>query len=120
MLKKTIRGAVLCSAPVRSHTIKNIPTEANEKRPALPLSFFAENLLFNISDKARELFNVLIFHGDADNVVPVTNAHDIFSLAKAPKKLIIQKNAGHQMTSKKYRAQFEKESVAWFSRCFGQ
>lgn len=115
-----VRGAVLCSSPARSHTIKNIPTDANENRPALPLSFFAENLLFNILDKARDLSNVLLFHGDADNVVPVSNAHDIYNLAKDPKKLIIQKNAGHQMTSKKDQVQFEKEALAWFLSCFGQ
>lgn len=113
-------GAVLCSAPAKSRTIENIPTGAKDDRPALPLSFFKENLLFNIKDKARSLSNVLIFHGDADEVVPVSNAHDIYTLAKDPKRLIIHKNGDHQMTSKKDQAEFEKEAAAWFLRCFGQ
>ncbi len=112
-------GAVLCSAPVKSRTIENIPTDANEDRPALPLSFFKENLLFNILDKAKDLSNVLIFHGDADEVVPVSNAKDIYNLAKEPKKLIIHKNGDHQMAAKKDQAQFEVETMAWFLRCFG-
>jgi alpha-beta hydrolase superfamily lysophospholipase len=112
-------GAVLCSAPAKSRTIENIPMDANGKRPALPLSFFKENLLFNILDKARTLSNVLIFHGDADEIVPVSNARDIYALAKSPKRLIIHKNGDHQMTSKKDQAQFETETIAWLSRCFG-
>ena len=114
----TLCGAVLCSAPVKSRTIENIPMDGNGNRPALPLSFFKDNLLFNITEKARNLSNVMIFHGDADQVVPVSNAHDIYTLAKEPKQLIIHKNGDHQMTSKKDQAQFETESVAWFLSCF--
>jgi len=113
-------GAVLCSAPVKSRTIENIPMDANENRPALPLSFFKQNLLFNIRDKIHTLFNVLIFHGDADEVVPVSNAKDIYKLANEPKRLIIHKNGDHQMTDKKDQAEFETEAMAWFLRCFVQ
>ncbi|MCD4674555.1 MAG: alpha/beta hydrolase [Desulfobacula sp.] len=120
LLKMNINlcGAVLCSAPAKSRTIENIPTDANEDRPALPLSFFKNNLLFNILDKAKALSNVLIFHGDADEVVPVSNANDIYTLAKTPKRLIIHKNGDHQMTEKKDQAQFEDETIAWFLKCF--
>lgn len=113
-------GAVLCSAPVKSRTIENIPMAANGDRQALPLSFFKENLLFNIRGKVKHLFNVLIFHGDADEVVPVLNAHDIYHGAKEAKRLILHENGDHQMTSKKDQAQFEIEAIAWFLRCFAQ
>ncbi len=111
-------GAVLCSAPVKSHTIKNIPLKGNDNRPALPLNFFKENLLFNIIDKAQNLFNVLIFHGDADTTVPVSNAHDIYKAVSKPKKLIIHQNGDHQMTSKKDQKEFETETISWFLKCF--
>ncbi len=111
-------GAVLCSAPVRSRTIENIPTRPNDRHPALPLSFFRENLLFDILERAAGLFNVLIFHGDSDQVVPVSNAHDIFAAAADPKRLIIHRNGDHQMTSKKDQAEFERETSAWFLNAF--
>lgn len=113
-------GAVLCASPVRSRSIQNIPTEANENRPALPLSFFTENLLFNILDKAANLSHVLLFHGDADTVVPVSNAHEIFVLAKEPKRLIIQTGGDHQMRAGKDQEQFERETLAWYSDCFSR
>jgi len=111
-------GAVICSAPVKSLTIENIPIEANGDRPALPLSFFKNNLVFDLQDKTHRLFNVMIFHGDADEVVPVSNALDIYSLAKEPKQLIVHKKGDHQMSSKKDQLQFETESVTWFLSCF--
>ncbi|MCK5350249.1 MAG: alpha/beta hydrolase, partial [Desulfobacula sp.] len=61
-----------------------------------------------------------IFHGDADEVVPVSNAKDIYKLANEPKRLIIHKNGDHQMTDKKDQAEFETEAIAWFLRCFVQ
>jgi len=111
-------GAVLCSAPVKSRTIENIPLNANGNRPALPLSFFKDNLLFNIIDKAESISNLLIFHGDEDKTVPVSNARDIYNAAKKPKKLIIHKSGDHQMASKKDQKEFETESIAWFLKCF--
>ena len=117
-LPAVLCGGVLCSAPVKSRSIENIPTHATDSRPALPLSFFRDNLLFNITEKSRRLHHVLIFHGDADDVVPVSNAHDIYNRAKNPKQLIIHRNGDHQMTSKKDQTQFEIETLAWYLRCF--
>lgn len=117
-MKINLCGAVLCSAPVKSKTIQNIPLEGNGTRPSLPLSFFEKNLLFDITDKASLLQNVMIFHGDADTVVPVSNAKDIYSQAKASKQIIIHKNGDHQMTSKADQLDFEAKAVSWFLNCF--
>jgi len=113
-----ICGGVLCSAPVQSRTIENIPVQSNGKRPALPLSFFEQNLLFNLLEKTKFLHNVLIFHGDADEVVPVSNAHDIYTRMQSPKQKIIHKGGDHQMTSKQHQAQFASQVVEWFTGIF--
>ena len=111
-------GAVLCAAPLKSRTITNIPTAATDKHPMLPLNFFKENLLFDLRDKAGSLHHLLIFHGDKDQVVPVSNAHDIYIAAKKPKRLIIHKNGDHQMSAEKDQTEFEKEMLEWFKYCF--
>jgi hypothetical protein len=113
-----ICGGVLCSAPVKSRTIENIPVQANGKRPALPLSFFEQNLLFNLLEKTRVLHHVLIFHGDADEVVPVSNAHDIYTSMQSPKRKIIHRGGDHQMTSKEHQAEFATQVVEWFIGIF--
>ncbi len=113
-----ICGGVICSAPVQSRTIKNIPFQADGNRPALPLSFFKKNLLFNLLDKTKALHHLLIFHGDADEVVPVSNAHDIYTRMQSPKKKIIHRGGDHQMTSKDHQAEFAREMLAWFLSVF--
>ncbi len=111
-------GGILCAAPVISRSIQNIPTQANGNRPALPLSFFAENLLFNILDQAQSLHHVMIFHGDADEVVPVFNAHDLYGAMQSPKEIIIHQGGSHQMNSPNDQADFETRALAWFKDIF--
>jgi alpha-beta hydrolase superfamily lysophospholipase len=113
-----ICGGVFCSAPVQSRTIENIPVHANGNRPALPLSFFEQNLLFNLLDKTRALHHVLIFHGDADEVVPVDNAHNIYTHMQFPKRKIIHNRGDHQMTSKAHQADFARQALEWFRGIF--
>lgn len=111
-------GAVICAAPVNSITIDNIPTEANDKRPELPLTFFEDNLLFDLSDKLGALKHVLIFHGDEDVVVPVENAYNLHSNVREPKKLIIFKNGDHQMSNKDDQDRFIVETLRWIKGAF--
>jgi uncharacterized protein len=111
-------GGVLCAAPVKSRTIQNIPTRANDTRPALPLDFFKKNLLFDLQDRAKALHHVLLFHGDADQVVPVSNAHAIFDRIQAPRQCIIQKGGDHQMSSSYHQAEFETQALAWYCKIF--
>lgn len=111
-------GAVLCASPVISSTIVNIPTQANDRRPALPLRFFKDNLLFDLTKAVGRLHHVLIFHGDADQVVPVSNARLLYKGAGDPKKLVIHKNGKHQMDAPKDQKDFEKKAALWFAAMF--
>lgn len=111
-------GAILCAAPVNSLTIGQIPLNGNERRPSLPLSFFEDNLLFDLTDKVSDLHNTLIFHGDQDRTVPVENAYNLYSNAAEPKKLIILKKGDHQMSNREDQKTFESETLAWLNRTF--
>ncbi len=120
-LEKTdarVCGGVLCAAPVKSRTIHNIPTRANDTRPALPLDFFRQNLLFDLTKQAAALHHVLIFHGGADQVVPVSNAHILFDSMQPPRKCITQKGGDHQMSSENHQAEFEARTLAWYKKIF--
>ena len=113
-------GAVLCAAPVNSLTISEIPLKGNERRPTLPLSFFEEHLLFDLTEKLPLLESVLIFHGDRDRVVPIENAYTLHSNAGSPKKLIIFKDGDHQMSDERDQKRFEDEALLWMAACFEQ
>ncbi len=111
-------GGVLCAAPLKSRTIHNIPIQGTETRPDLPVSFFRENLLFDLTDQAAALHHVLIFHGDADQVVPVENARLLLETMQDPKHAVIQKSGDHPMSSPVHQAEFEARTVAWFKQIF--
>ncbi len=113
-----VRGIVVCSAPVRSRTISNIPAAPTENRGALPLSFFEKNLVFDILNHAQAISHILVFHGDKDEVVPVQNAHDLYKSAREPKKLVIHENGDHQMSDRADQKDFEEKTLRWFKECF--
>lgn len=116
----TLCGGVLCAAPVKSRTIQNIPIQANDARPALCLDFFRQNLLFDLTGQATALHHVLLFHGDADQVVPVANAHAIFDRMQPPCHRIIQKGGDHQMSFHRHQTEFESQALEWFKTIFIQ
>lgn len=110
-------GAVVCAAPVISRTIKAIPFEGNQHRPALLFEFFEQNLLFDITESAAKVHHLLIFHGSKDEVVPVENGQTLFDLARDPKELVIHANGGHRMSDKDHQRDFSKRAASWFMRC---
>lgn len=96
---------VLTAAPIKSRTIEHVPE--------LPIKFL-KNLKFDLTKKIKQMNNILIFHGTADEVVPIKNAYTIYENSKNPKKLIFFKNGDHQTSSLKDQKVFEKETVKWF------
>ncbi|MCD4744129.1 MAG: alpha/beta hydrolase [Desulfobacteraceae bacterium] len=111
-----LAGCVLTAAPVKSRTIDNITVneKADNNNSGLPINFYTENLNFDLSEKIKTMTNVLIFHGLADEIVPIENAHTIYKNAKNPKKLILFENGDHQTSSRKDQNVFEKETLKWF------
>nr|WP_320014455.1 alpha/beta fold hydrolase [uncultured Desulfobacter sp.] len=113
-----IQGAVLCASPVNTRTIKRIPLAGNAKRPALSVDFFKENLLYDLSDQAKALHHVMIFHGSADEVVPVKNADTLYATMQPPKKRILHDGGDHQMTNPAHQQDFEQKMTAWYKFIF--
>ena len=113
-----IQGAVLCASPVNTRTIARIPLAGNDKRPALSLDFFKENLLYDLSDQAKALHHVMIFHGTADEVVPVENAERLYAAMQAPKEMILHDGGDHQMTTRAHQLDFEEKMIAWYNSIF--
>nr|WP_320193240.1 alpha/beta hydrolase [uncultured Desulfobacter sp.] len=113
-----IQGAVLCASPVNTRTIKRIPLAGNEKRPALSLDFFKDNLLYDLCDQAKALHHVMIFHGRADEVVPVENAHMLYAAMQPPKEMILHDGGDHQMTNRAHQQEFEQKMMAWYKSVF--
>ncbi|HUT43205.1 MAG TPA: alpha/beta fold hydrolase [Desulfobacterales bacterium] len=101
-----ICSMVVFAAPLRSRMIKR-PDEKEDKVEYKKLSF-------DISGKLYGINNILIFHGDADQVVPFSNAIELYEKAGDTKKLIIQENGDHLMSNKAHQEEFIREAGLWF------
>ena len=108
---------VTSAAPVRSSSIIK-KLEKSDHSNTLEPPFDKRYLDSDISDKLPSIHHILIFHGDSDELVPPSNAHEIYEKAGDPKKLIIQKHGDHRMSNKSHQENFVRESALWFKRCF--
>lgn len=108
-----IEAIVTVAAPVRSRPVLDAAQKSDDLR-GLPLSFYREKLHFDLSGKLSGISNILIFHGDQDDVVPVSNAHEIYNTVSDPKKMIIQENGDHQISAPDHQKLFIHEASRWF------
>ncbi len=107
------RAIVTVAAPIKSASI--IPTRQNtEDTGNFPPSFYRKKLQFNITGNVSVVDNLLLFHGDADETVPVSHGREIFSLAAEPKKMIIQRNGDHRMSNPAHQREFIQETADWY------
>jgi alpha-beta hydrolase superfamily lysophospholipase len=106
--QSNIDSMVINAAPIRSLMIKR-PAEKEDQIDYKRLSF-------DVSGKLRQINNILIFHGKADQVVPVSNALEIYEKAGDPKKLIFQENGDHLMTNPAHQKEFIREAGLWFNQ----
>jgi uncharacterized protein len=104
---------VTYAAPIRSR----IPSEGIEKPKkanSRGIFFDLKRQPFDISDRLSAIRNILIIHGDADEIVPLSHAREIYHRVGQPKKLIVQGHGDHPMSNKDHQETFIRESVSWF------
>ena len=110
---------VTFAAPIGSQIPENrLPISQNSNTPEIFLD--TQKRRFDITDRLPAIGNILIFHGDADDVVPVSHAEIIYSLAKQPKKLIKQKKGDHPMSNKAHQRVFIRQASLWFRQGLGR
>jgi alpha-beta hydrolase superfamily lysophospholipase len=110
---RTLKPAALVTwaAPVRSINI--IESRADRKRPGNSTTPFKKNP-FDISDRLSHIRNILIFHGEADETVPLPHAAEIFERVNEPKKLIIFPQSDHRMRRPADQQEFIHLAASWF------
>ena len=108
---------VTFAAPVRNRSINR--TIHTPHHPAGAQSQLDKlDLEFDISGKLADIHHVLIFHGETDNVVPFSDALEIYHKARKPKKLIRQPGGDHLMSNPLHQKEFIRETALWFKTYF--
>ncbi|MGD8303931.1 MAG: alpha/beta hydrolase [Desulfobacterales bacterium] len=102
-------AVVTWAAPIRSTDLM-----AQPDRPTNGSRLPFEKHPFDISPAIDGLRNVLIFHGDADQTVPIAHAREIAALAEDPKKLVIFSRSDHRMSRPADQQNFVQQAASWF------
>ncbi|MGD8960100.1 MAG: alpha/beta fold hydrolase [Desulfobacteraceae bacterium] len=110
-----VAAVVTLAAPVRSQPVlAAIARSAERERVAERLN--PENLHFDIAAQIDGIHSLLLFHGDADAVVPVASAREIYARAAEPKAMRIFRRGDHRMSAPGDQAVFQQEAADWFAR----
>jgi hypothetical protein len=101
------------AAPVRS-----LPLEHPGRPDASPERSRMASVLrdaFDLGGALGRVRNILVVHGEADELVPLTHAHEIVGHAGEPKRLLVQKGGDHIMNSADHQTEFIREASLWLS-----
>ncbi len=104
-------AVVTFGAPIRSNLTGIRPGMSRSE-----IVFDAAKRQFDLTKGLSELSHILIFHGQADDVVPVAHAREIFNLAREPKKIIIQEHGNHPMSNPEHQQEFVRQTSLWFEQ----
>ena len=104
-------AVVTFGAPIRSNLTGRRPGMSRSQ-----IVFDAAKRQFDVTEGLSKLSNVLIFHGQADDVVPVSHAREIYRLAREPKKIIIQEHGDHPMSNPQHQQEFIRQTSLWFKQ----
>ena len=110
-----IKALVTVAAPVDSNAVNIALSHAGDGKS--PEYLPGKNTFhFDISGHLAGIRNCLIFHGENDDVVPVSHAKRIYRHVRGARKLIIQKSGDHRMSSYNHQQEFISRATDWFAR----
>ncbi len=102
-------AVVTWAAPARSNDlVRNQAKRTHDT--AIPF----ERNPFDITRQLAGLRNTLVLHGDADEIVPLSHAHEIHRRLKAPKKLVVLPQSDHRMSNPIDQKKFIHGACDWF------
>ncbi len=103
---------VTLAAPVDSRSLL-ARAQAN---PAgtLPPVFATDAFQFDLAGRLENLGNLLVIHGEADEVVPVEHARKIYGASHDPKRLLINPGGDHRVTNPRHQEIFIEACRNWF------
>jgi hypothetical protein len=84
--------------------------------PALGPAFYNEIDSYRLNPFLERIKKCLIIHGDADELVPVSHAREIYAGLGEPKNLEIVTGADHRFSDNNCRAEARNYTMRWFKK----
>jgi uncharacterized protein len=112
--EREVAAVVTFAAPVRSLLLER-PGRGAEDSPELSRVASVLREGFELGGALSRVRNILVVHGEADEVVPLSHAHEIFDHAGEPKRLLVQKGGDHRMNDATHQTDFIRAASLWLS-----
>lgn len=106
---------VIVAAPIRSRSLRRASEALNNPVSGIP-PYDVDKMRFDLTDLLDGIRHILIFHGEADDTVPVSHGREVYSKAGEPKRLIIQEGGDHFMSDEAHQKKFVRKTAAWFAK----
>jgi len=106
-----IAALVVLAARVRLSSIRVTEATLSDTRIE---GMTPEQMEFDITEGLDKISNIMIFHGDADTVVPIENAFEIMERVREPKRIIQLSGADHPISDPALMERFIGLAVEWF------
>jgi fermentation-respiration switch protein FrsA (DUF1100 family) len=86
------------------------------ENPPLGEAFYRDLEQYGARQAIKNVGNSLILHGEADELVPLAQAEELYAAARAPKHLEVFPGGDHRFTDPQHRRQAIRMSLEWFQR----
>jgi fermentation-respiration switch protein FrsA (DUF1100 family) len=84
--------------------------------PPLGEEFYRDLEAYDARQAIKNLGNCLILHGEADELVPLAQAKELYQSARAPKHLEVFPGGDHRFTDPQHRRRAIRMSLEWFQQ----
>jgi dipeptidyl aminopeptidase/acylaminoacyl peptidase len=113
-MEKGVRALVLWATPFH---LDDLERKRDEEEYALPgEAFFRDMAKHRLGPLLPKVSNCLVIHGEADELVPVDQAWEIFHQLGGGKEIHILEHADHRLSDPSHRQRAIDLSIQWFKK----
>jgi len=107
-------AVVTWAAPIRSTDLIRNKAHSIAREETADSGLPFKRNPFDISNQLSGIQNILIFHGSADETVPLSHAREIYERVSQPKKLVEFSHSDHRMSNQTHQKDFIQQATDWF------
>jgi alpha-beta hydrolase superfamily lysophospholipase len=113
-LEKSVKTVVAWATPFSFEGLRQV-IEKNSQTP-LKEEFYRDANHHDVTAPLSQIKNLLLIHGDKDELVPLDHAQKLYGFAQKPKQLTVVRGADHTFSIPTLRSQAILHSLKWFNR----
>ncbi len=109
-----VKAVVTWATPNTFTGLRDVITKTSQVQ--LKEDFYQDALNYDASSFVPRVTNLLVIHGESDELVPPAHAQELYQLAQEPKQLTMVPGADHTFSNPQLRKQATTDSFNWFNR----